>query len=252
MKLRKLNHLPSGRDEWLIPKEALISVAILETFNPESRLLIECGVLNGAYTLNILKNVLGSTAIGIDPFPNMSKLKARMLARMSGLKFDLLDSWNELNLSKQKASLIHIDGLHTEDAVYNDLVKATIHLHEGGVIVCDDYCQSIFPGVAIGYSKFILNFEYIPFLCTGSKAYICETRYHQSWLTRCTEALSMQSIIPWARHLGEGEDTPYVSMPLIKGYPTLLSWDYARASSTSDLLPVWPEQPPTNLIQLKD
>lgn len=251
MKLRKINHLPKSDDEWLIPKEALISVAILEKFKSESRLLIECGVLNGAYTLNILRNVLGSTAIGIDPYPNMSKLKARMMARMCGYKFNLLNSWNELNLSK-KASLIHIDGLHTENAVYDDLVKATTHLHEGGVIVCDDYCQPIFPGVGIGYSKFILNFEYVPFLCTGSKAYICEIKHHQSWLSSCTEALSMQTTIPWVRHLGEGEDTPYVSMPLVKGYPTLLSWDYTRASSTSDLLPVWPNQPSTNLIQLKD
>jgi hypothetical protein len=252
MKLRRLNNIPKKPDEWLIPKEALLSVAILETFNPESRLFIECGVLNGAYSLNILLNVVGSAAIGIDPYPNMPKLKARMMNRMYGQKFTLLNSWKELNYSKQNASLIHIDGLHTEDAVYDDLVKAATHLNQGGVIVCDDYCQPIFPGVAMGYSKFILNFEFAPFLCTGSKAYICETKYHQSWMTKCTEALSAQTTIPWARHLGEGENTPYISMPLVNGYPTLLSWDYARASSTSDLLPIWLEQPPANLIQLKD
>jgi hypothetical protein len=252
MRLRKLNQLPSDGDEWLIPKEALLSVAILETFNTESRLLIECGILNGAYTLNILKNVQESSAIGIDPFPNMPKLKERMLARMGGLKFKLFNSWSEISPQKQYASLIHIDGLHTENATYNDLLNAKIHLQDGGVIVCDDFCQPIFPGVAMGYSKFILNYDFVPFLCTGSKAYICETKHHESWLAKCTRALSNQKTIPWERYFGEGTDVSYISEPLIKGYPTLLSWDYARPSVNSEILPFWPEQPILNIIQIKD
>ena len=252
MKLRRLSELPQDADEWLIPQEALLAVAIMESFSPDARLFIECGVLNGAYSINILRNVPHSAGIGIDPYPNMPNLRARMLNRVKNLDFKLLDSWGELDLRGQKASLIHVDGLHTEDAVYSDLLMAKAHLQDGGVIVCDDYCQPIFPGVAMGYSKFILNYEFTPFLSTGSKAYICETKHHQTWLEKCESALSRQKSIPFARHLGEGEDAPYISMPLIKGYRTLLSWDYARPSVDSDLLPLWLEQPPSKLVQLKD
>lgn len=251
MKFKKIEFFPETDEEWMIPKEAIIANAILSSFTFNERLVIEVGVLGGAWSLNILRNVKNSKIIGIDPYPNLENLKNRALRRLENYNFQLIDNWSSLKIN-QKVSLIHVDGLHTEQAVYNDLIKASEHLNDNGIIIVDDYLQPIFPGVAAGWLKFIFNSDYVPFLCTGSKTYLTKKKNHSFWINSIENAFSKQVVIPWCRYLGEGKDVAYISNQTINGSRVILSFERADPIDGDNLLDFWPKQPNLPEIQMND
>lgn len=247
---QKCKFLPETDKEWYIPKEALIANTILSSFNDHERSVIEVGVLNGAWSINILRNINKSIIYGIDPYPNMAGMKEETLKRLEKYNFTLFENWDNLTI-EDPVSVIHVDGLHTEDAVYKDLENAQKYLGEKGVIIVDDCLQPVFPGVAAGWIKFIMNSDFAVFLCTGSKAYITRKKDHSFWIDRMRNAFSKQNIIPWCNHLGENEDTPYISYPTIDGFKLLLSFERADPDKNDAILPIWPEQPYFPLVQTK-
>ena len=246
----KCKYLPESDEEWYIPKEALIANTILNSFEDDQRSVIEVGVLHGAWSINILRNIHETIVYGIDPYPNMSGMREDTLNRLKDFNFTLSESWNDLVI-KSSVSVVHIDGLHTEDAVYEDLVNAEKFLGEKGVIIVDDCLQPVFPGVAAGWIRFILNSYFSVFLCTGSKAYITRKKDHAFWIDRMRNAFSNQNIIPWCNHLGEDDDPAYISYPTIDGYKLLLSFDRTDPNESDPILPEWPEQPIVPMVQPK-
>lgn len=240
--------LPQSDEEWYIPKEALIANAILSAFEPEKRKVLEVGVLHGAWSINVLRNVESSEVTAVDPYPNMEGIRESTLRRLKSFKFELFESWNDLEMS-QLASLIHIDGLHTEGAVFNDLKNAENYLDVNGIIVVDDCLQPVFPGVAVGWIKYLLQSDLCCFMCTGSKAYLTRKTDYSHWITNMRSALAQQTVIPWCNYLGEGEETAYVSYPTIDGYDVLLSFERADPIYGDPILPRWPKQPIVPLLQ---
>lgn len=247
----KILNVPVEPEEWLIPKEALLAIALLNNFDRGSRIVVEVGVLQGAWSLNILRNVQSARVLGIDPFPNLDKLRLETLQRFKDLDFSLYPSWSELVI-ESPASIIHIDGLHTESAVYDDLRNADNILSEGGVLIVDDYLQPIFPGVASGFFKFLHESDFAPFLATGSKIYLTRKQKYSYWHSYLTDALAGQDIIKWCNYLGEGEDVPYISWPELKGFRVILSFERVDPVPGDKVLDEWPSQPKFELVQLVD
>lgn len=245
---KKCEILPQSDEEWYIPKEALFANAILNAFEPEKRIALEVGVLHGAWSINVLRNAEGSAVTAVDPYPNMEGIRERTLERLEPFDFKLFKSWGDLEMDKL-ASLIHIDGLHTETAVFNDLKNAENYLDEKGVIIVDDCLQPVFPGVAAGWIKYLLQSDLCCFLCTGSKAYLTRKNDYDHWITSMRNALSQQKVIPWCNYLGENDETAYVSHPTIDGYKVLLSFERADPIAGDPILPIWPEQPVVPLLQ---
>jgi hypothetical protein len=52
--------------------------------------------------------------------------------------------------------LFSIDGSHTAEATWGDMVTAGMSIQEGGVIIVDDYFAEGWPGVSEGVQRFMM------------------------------------------------------------------------------------------------
>jgi hypothetical protein len=237
--MRALSFLPETPEEWIIPKEGLIACSIVENVKRASHFL-EIGVLNGAYSLNILRNV-NIEGVGIDPFPNLSNMKQRTLKRLEPFNFEIYET--KIQVFKSDFSLVNIDGLHTYKAVLEDLEYSSTVLSNDGVIRIDDIWHPYFPGVSAAFGYWIVNSQFACFLITGSAAYICRSESYDYWYNHFeTEFLKFPDF-PFSHFYGEGNSLAYVSDPTIGKYKPLLSIEKFAPSNKSKLLPKWPIQP---------
>jgi len=237
--MRKLEFLPKEDIEWIIPKEALIAVSILDDFS--TKRFLEVGVLNAAWSLNLLRNT-DSHGVGIDPYPNLSQMRERTLIKLERHIYVFLENFENLS-NFDFFDLIHIDGEHTFEAVYKDLTYSEKHLSNRGVIVIDDVWHSSFPGVAAAFFSWLINSDFAPFLVTGSKIYVTLKSNHSYWYRHFEENFTRYPEFPWMRYYGEGKSLAYISKPDIGSYTTLLSPDKFIPQNLSSLLPIWPTQP---------
>ncbi len=75
----------------------------------------------------------------------------------------------------------HIDGGHSVDETYSDLVVAADSIVEGGVIAIDDFCNIFYPEVIEGVYKFLNNRKSLaPFALAFNKLFLCNPK-KQSW-----------------------------------------------------------------------
>ncbi len=75
---------------------------------------------------------------------------------------------------------VSIDGGHTEECTYNDLLLAESVLVERGVAILDDIFNQMWPGVATGASKYFINSatKLRPFAITPNKLYLATASAH--------------------------------------------------------------------------
>lgn len=242
MKLRKLKFLPTCDEEWLIPKEALIATAICEEVNGKPLRILEVGLLNGAYLLNLGKNVLDSELWAIDPYPNLENMRLRTLRRFKGFNFTLVSSWNDL--PELLFNYIHIDGLHTYEGIIVDLENSIKFLDETGVLVVDDIFNSFFPGVPAGFFSWLVRSDFAIFLTTGSKAFLTRKKFHGHWFNVTRDAFNEQNEIKFFKYFGDNVDAlAYISNTQIEGYEMILSVERFSPNPNYKLLPNFPSQP---------
>ena len=241
--MKSLLNLPKHPRHWLIPKEALFSYNLLSSFDDSEKSFIEVGVLTGAWSLNLLRNFDVIKGYGIDPYPNLNSIKSQLLDDVSQYNFHLYSSFLELPSISNLISMIHIDGLHTEEAVLSDINFSLPLLRDNGILIVDDYLHPYFPGIASALYKSIETHNLSPFLHTGSKSYLCRKKYYNYYYLAVEAMLSAQSEIPWCRHWGEGASNAYVSTPAINGFTPILSLEFYKIKPTNVILPNWPSQP---------
>lgn len=237
--MRKLEFLPTEDSEWIIPKEAIIAVGILDNFS--TKRFLEVGVLNAAWSLNLLRNT-DCCGVGIDPFLNLSQMRERTRIKLERHKYILLEKFEDLSIL-DLFDLIHIDGEHTFEGVSNDLKYSEKHLANRGVIAIDGVWHSSFPGVAAAFFSWLMNSDFAPFLVTGSKIYVTLKSNHSYWYKHFEEEFTHYPEFPWMHYYGEGKSLAYISKPDIGAYTTLLSPDKFVPQNLSSLLPIWPSQP---------
>lgn len=226
--------------EWLAPRDLALASALLRCFPEELRSVVEIGVWKGAWSLGLLENVPGSRITGVDPYPSpggaaiRAVLEGRVAAADLGERFHLASSLEEAaeRTDDRGASLIHVDGMHTEAAASRDLAWSSGQLARGGVIVVDDFRHPWFPGVGAAMHRFLIEESFRIVLVTDQKAYICREADHPDWYTRLEELLTEQDGLTWARHFREGDPSlGYVQVPDVLGRPVLL------ALGRADVLP---------------
>lgn len=73
------------------------------------------------------------------------------------------------------ATLFSVDGGHTQECAFHDLMLADGALHDDGVVILDDYFNPAWPEVSLGAMQYFLDprSRLRPFAVTKEKIYLC-------------------------------------------------------------------------------
>jgi len=158
-------------------------------------------VYKGGWLFNLLINIPDIFTIGIDPYPNIEKIRESFIDKRDQLGFNenlvLLSSTNELSKS-QYASLtydiIHCDGEHSQSQVKQDLENCVSVLKEDGLLIIDDIFYHSYPGVTAAAFDFIRTQKLSPFLFTQKKLYICHPSFLEHYYKKTISILNSINI----------------------------------------------------------
>lgn len=225
----KIIQLPQReRIIWLNLLDALIACSAVK---PKD-FVMEIGVYKGGWALTVLINEPTVFVVGIDPYPGLNEVKLELenYIKVNKLteKFKLYDSHEnflKLENHKSKFQIIHIDGEHTETAVFRDLMFASEKLSESGIIIVDDFFDKRFPGVTFAVQEFMNNYNFRIFMITEKKVYICRERFHKENF-ELFENLLTNNQIQFSRGFRTGSfGESYVQSNAVLGYDNLLIRD---------------------------
>jgi hypothetical protein len=79
--------------------------------------------------------------------------------------------------------LFSVDGGHTEECAFSDLLLADAVLSTGGVAILDDFSNHHWPSVAAGAARFFLDPTSVarPFATSPNKMYVAAPEHHQTY-----------------------------------------------------------------------
>lgn len=239
-----------GSEIWLKAMDAELALLLLrlnvhlnQRVSPTR--VLEIGVWRGAWSSVMLVNVADAVVYGVDPYPGyLSDIRGAMLQRLRDLgvegRFVLSPDLSSLTAEKG-FDMIHVDGEHSEAAVWSDLSFARNHLAPGGVIVVDDYRHPDFPGIASALFRFLETNNLRIFLVTPNKAYLASpsdaSSYHESLLTNAPNLRHARL----RRHFGEGdpEQDVYRQSSDVLGQPVLLAEKVSRSEHSNETTDSW-------------
>lgn len=182
---------------------------LLLSFQKERKIagsLLEIGV-NKAGTAAILACFLSDTErlILVDPYMSTKDVK-QSIQDFSGItpeKLTFIKGASKLlakRIGNQECEgcyplrFAHIDGEHSYDAVYNDILFAHKSLTEGGLIVIDDFFNINSACVTEAVFDYIHSCKDLHLVAMGyGKAYLCESRSlrkYRSWFIRLPDKLA--------------------------------------------------------------
>ena len=80
-----------------------------------------------------------------------------------------------------KLSMFSIDGSHTREHTYNDILLAEQFLTNGGIIFVDDYYNPGWPGVHEGVAKYFFfhAYKFVPLCFAFQKLILVDLSYHK-------------------------------------------------------------------------
>jgi hypothetical protein len=209
--------------DWLHPFDAYFSINLL----PESsKSICEIGVFKGAYVITVLTNRPDLKATVIDPYRELEFIKKEFIQKVKRLGLDsnieLLDDYNGI---QREFDLVHIDGEHTEEAVDKDLKFAKANISSDGLIIVDDIFHTKFIGVLSATFKHIHEGDFVPFLITRQKMYMCREDKHEKFYSRASNLLHEANIPHYSnekKNIDQGLLADYDGSCLIKGFLALL------------------------------
>ena len=166
---------PTDRAEWFAREDQLFLGFLMRDLTSTINEALEIGVWKGGWSSFVLKNQPSVVMVGVDPYPlagNVPATTAKFFrkAKISD-RFKLVSSLDEVSAS-HSFDLVHIDGLHTQDAVASDLEQCSARMSDDGVLVVDDYRHFWFPGIAAALLNFVRDTSYCVFAVTENKAYL--------------------------------------------------------------------------------
>jgi cephalosporin hydroxylase len=165
----------------------------------------EIGIHHGKYFL-VLKNLCRpeEIAIAIDVFEDQHLntdnsgrgdrqiFESNISAHSDGINIEIiqgdskfLDPERIIAAGKdRRVRLFSVDGSHTMEHTFSDLVLAGSCLTEGGVLVLDDFYSQYWPGVQEGFHYFMskMGDQFAPIAIGDNKLYICLRRDHDRLL----------------------------------------------------------------------
>lgn len=161
-----------------------VDIALASYFvsrNPKNVFGCEIGVLFGGWSISLMLN-FESRMVGVDPYSwsqgahAKNELFRNLKDHNLESRFELLSSVDELRAlcsqNQQKIHIAHVDGEHSEKAALGDLNALAPLMSAEGVIIVDDWCHPMFPGVHSALHQFMAGSEFRMFAVTDRKAYL--------------------------------------------------------------------------------
>ena len=210
---------------WLDPYDAFLSTNLLVDTGGG---ICEIGVYKGGFLVALMRNLPKLNALGIDPYPEQDDIREIFLENLRSEQMmervRLIPNYS--SISQNNFDLIHIDGEHSETAVLQDLNFAMHNLAHKGVIVVDDIWHPLFPGVVSATMKVVHESDFVPFLTTRNKMYLCREVEHRFFFSKAFE-LMRDANIEFSGGLMQGEKifgalATYDQPNSIKGYTQLV------------------------------
>jgi len=172
---------------------------------------------------------LSVNSVAIDPYPGLDSIKETFINNLvsRGLKDRVTIFTDYSSLNECSFDLIHIDGEHSESAVTKDLHFAKDNLAKKGLIVIDDIWHQLFPGVVSATMKFVHESDFVPFLSTRQKMFICrenQYEYHYSQASQLLQKFNIPHSSGWMKGSPnhQGVLPPFDQSNAIKGFPQLM------------------------------
>ena len=241
--------------EWLRPVDLFLGIELLRAAAPADaapagdpgRAVLEIGVWKGAWLLAVTGSSEMVDGVGVDPYPGSPGLREQVVRRavergigdrltLVATPADVCTSQCSGRLGHRSFALIHIDGLHAERQVSDDLSFAAQHAAQDAVIIVDDYLHPAYPGVASAMYQFLARREHAIFLVTRNKAYLCRADQHGQRLASTCEMLDRAGL-GWERHRGGRSGARYLQPPDVMGFPMALCLDEANDARVLDGIP---------------
>jgi predicted O-methyltransferase YrrM len=229
-----------GSERWLGLLDARLAVGLLDESRTPGRAprVLEVGVYQGAWTSVVLANAPDASVVGVDPYPGLDDVREIMIRRLQALhldaRFRLVSSFDQLPLD-ERFDLVHIDGNHTEAAVWQDLTNSAMRLNRNGVIIVDDFNLIWFPGIASAMYRYCAENHYRVFLSSGSKAYLARTDDAAHLHARSLEIFAEDPVVRIRRNIGDDplKDEPYVQVTDVLGQPVLIATEHKSGTAVS-------------------
>lgn len=212
--------------EWLFLKDAFLASKLAS----KPAKILEFGVWKGGWIFTFLANSPESIAVGVDPYPDLARIRSQFLDTAENLGFleriKLFSAFSEMRESASEAlifDLIHVDGEHTEDATFQDLNNAKSILSPDGIIIADDLFYSDYPGVASAIFRFIHESDFSPFCVTSKKIYMCHSSNYDAYYAK-TRNILIENQIPFLEddNLTKNSNISYKQSNSVKGFPLLV------------------------------
>jgi predicted O-methyltransferase YrrM len=235
-----------GSEIWLARMDAELALFLLKHVSREGRggrpaQVLEIGVWKGAWTSIVLVNVPEAQAFGVDPYPGRnSDVRRIMENRLESLgvhdRFVLTAAVNSLP-PHQEFDVIHIDGEHSEAAVWSDLTFALSRLAVGGVIIVDDFRHAAFPGIPSALFRFLEANDLRVFLASANKAYVARACDASTYYDEVLAAAQNFRHLMIQRHFGDGDPKSqnYAQPTDVLGQPVLLAAKPTRSEDRGEV-----------------
>ena len=206
----KMNYKkPVTRIERLLRYIDTVDIALASYFvsrNPKNVFGCEIGVLFGGWSISLmLKQEL--KMFGVDPYSWASGVDAKneLYANLKDhdleSRFELLSSVDELSVicleNQQKIHIAHVDGEHSEKATLADLKALAPLMSDEGIIIVDDWCHPMFPGVHSALHQFMAGSEFRMFAVTDRKAYLASANASNDLQDQLVSGFLLQQNFNW-------------------------------------------------------
>ena len=204
-------------NEWLPIQDAVIA----NSLSPSHARVLEIGTWKGGWAISMAENDRLRKIYCVDPYPNLNDVRNRFLQTVSDRAPGQIVLYPDLDsvLSEQGLVLdvIHIDGEHSQDAVYSDLTRSVSFLSPAGLLIIDDIFYHSFPGVTVAAFKAIEEFGLSPFLFTEKKLYLCHKAYYDDYYCKAKVLLDLLVLAYEEDQILTGETSSYLQRNAING-----------------------------------
>ncbi len=154
-----LNGRPSGEHtNSLDYNEGVILYNICKDLKPN--IVCEIGTFHGysaGFMLYALEELEDGYLYTIEAFQEMADISKNNLNKI-GNRYEIVVGESKVVDWDKSIDLLFVDGAHSYDGVYNDLVKYGQFVNEGGIILCHDYDHACKQGIDAYFNKYKENY----------------------------------------------------------------------------------------------
>jgi len=209
-------------NEWLPIQDAVIA----NSLSSDGARILEIGTWKGGWAISMAENDRSREILCVDPYPNLNQVRERFLRTVTERAPGQIVLYPSLDsaLSQQGLVLdvIHIDGEHSQEAVYSDITRSIPFLAPTGLMIIDDVFYHSFPGVTAAAFRAIEQFELSPFLFTEKKLYVCHKDFYDEYYARSKKLLNLLTLRYEEDEFLTQVTSSYLQRNAINGYSLLI------------------------------